>query len=110
MRFHKVHYRDPKSLVQITNALCTRDLVKSVLQGKQVELSKGVDNRSYDFPDGNVDFDASYITEASDLIEQSFCKDQYYQHLNPKSGGTNTEPLAVSSEPPVVDPTSASND
>lgn len=84
MRFRKIHPCDPNSIVQITNTVNTKQMIRDHFSGKSVSLPSGSDSRSFDFPDGKVDFDAASIYEAPDLIEQSFMHDHYYKHLHPE--------------------------
>lgn len=100
MRFRKVIPCNPESIVQVTNCVSTKDMIRDQFNGKVVSLSIGSDSRSFDFPDGKVDFDQSGISEAPDLIEQSFMKDQFYLHLNPQKPA---EP-----SPSIVEPSSPS--
>lgn len=98
MRFRKIFPCDPKSSVQITNTVTTKQMIRDHFSGKSVSLPTGVDSRSFDFPDGKVDFDATSINEAPDLIEQSFMKDRFYKHLHPDS---SSEP--VETNPTIVE-------
>lgn len=100
MRYRRRIPCDPESIVQITNTVSTKDMIRDFNNGKSVTLATGSDSRSFDFPDGTVDFEASSISEAPDLIEQSFMKDQFYDHLHPQK----PSPEPVSPAPPVVDP------
>lgn len=84
MRFRKVIPCNPESIVQVTNCVSTKDMIRDQFNRRVVTLPSGSDSRSFDFPDGNVDFEVSGISEAPDLIEQSFMKDQFYQHLHPQ--------------------------
>jgi hypothetical protein len=97
MRFRKVIPCDPESIVQVTNCVSTKDMIRDQFNGKVVTLSTGSDSRSFDFPDGKVDFDAPGISEAPDLIEQSFMKDKFYEHLHPQKPAEPTPPV-----PPVA--------
>lgn len=83
MRFRRINPCDPKSIVQITNCISTKEMIKDHFSGRQVSLPTGSDSRSFDFPDGKVDWDKSQISEAPDLIEQSFMRDQFAEHLSP---------------------------
>lgn len=60
------------------------------MSGKIVSLPGGADSRSFDFPDGRTDWDKGSISEAPDLIEQSFMKDHFAEHLNPKRPGSES--------------------
>lgn len=102
MRFRKQTPCDSRSIVQITNTVSTKDMIRDYNNGKSVTLSPGADSRSFDFPDGEVDFDSASISEAPDMIEQSFMKDQFYNHLHPqKPSDPPADPPALPVDPPV---------
>lgn len=104
MRYHKVHRRDPRSIVQITNVPCCKDLVRNAIQKKDVQLAKGTSG-TFDFEDQRqVNWDAPYIDEASNLIEQSFMKDVYVKHLHPEKVVATSEPSGEPSPVSVPDP------
>lgn len=90
MRFRKISPCCSTSIVQISNTVSTKDLIRQQMSGKLVSLPGGADSRSFDFPDGRTDWDKPSISEAPDLIEQSFMKDQYVEHLNPKRPGSES--------------------
>lgn len=100
MRFRRIIPCDSRSIVQITNTVTTKDMIRDFNSGKTVSLATGSDSRSFDFPDGNVDFEAKSISEAPDLIEQSFMRDQFYEHLHPQKPSPAPEPPV----PPILDP------
>lgn len=100
MRFRRRTPCDSRSIVQITNTVSTKDMIRDFNSGKTVSLATGSDSRSFDFPDGKVDFDFKSISEAPDLIEQSFMRDQFYEHLHPQKPSPTSEPPVS----PVPDP------
>lgn len=106
MRFRKITPCCSVSIVQITNTISTKDLIRQQMAGKIVSLPGGADSRSFDFPDGRTDWDKASIYEAPDLIEQSFMANSYAEHLNPSRPGNS--PAAEPSPAPVVDSTPAS--
>lgn len=109
MRFRKITPCCSESIVQITNTISTKDLIRQQMSGKIVTLPGGADSRSFDFPDGRTDWDQSSIYEASDLIEQSFMASSYAEHLNPSRPGNTTVPdtAPAPASSPALDPSPA---
>lgn len=76
---------DKTSIVQQMNYSTTKDVVNDFFTGKNPDINPGNTTRSFDFPDGNVDFDSPRFAGFENLIDQYVNKCKIIEHFKPKS-------------------------
>lgn len=68
-RIYKIHKRDSLSQVQQVNTISRTQIIDNLMQGKPV-VDAGQFNESFDFPDGEVDFDKPRFNVSGDKIDR----------------------------------------
>lgn len=68
-RFYKFYRRDPISQVQQVNTISRVQIIDNLMQGKPV-VDAGQFNESFDFPNGEVEFDKPRFNVSGDKIDR----------------------------------------
>ena len=76
---------DYSSSVQQMNYNTTKDVVSQFFQGKNPDINVGNITRSYDFPDGNVDFNKPLLDGFENLIDQHVNRSKIIEHFHPST-------------------------
>lgn len=107
-RIYKIHKRDSNSQVQQVNTITRTQIIDNLMHGKPV-IDAGQFNESFDFPDGEVDFnkprfdvfgdkiDRFLQTKQFDLEIQERVKQQQQQQILENGTDTSTEGQASDS-------------
>lgn len=96
-RIYKIHKRDSISQVQQVNTISRTQIIDNLMQGKPV-VDAGQFNESFDFPDGEVDFDKPRFNVSGDKIDRYLQTKQFdleiqervKQQQQQKQNGTET--------------------
>lgn len=92
MRRPRIHKRDFRSNVQITNVSNTKDIMRQIANGESLELNVTGVTGSYDFEDGEIDWDAPLVEDAPNKIEQQFRKGRYINVALSEQSDSNPSP------------------
>lgn len=103
MRKRKVIYRPVETIVQQTNCVNTKQLMRDLNAGKVLDMNPGSLSRSYDFPDGSANFDQPRFEGFESLIDQHVNSDKISEHLHPTppSDSAPTPPSDPAPTPPA---------
>lgn len=92
MRRPRIYKRDFRSNVQITNVSNTKDIMRQIANGESLELNVTGVTGSYDFEDGEIDWDAPLVEDAPNKIEQQFRKGRYINVALSEQSDPNPSP------------------
>lgn len=106
MRRPRIYKRDFRSNVQITNVSNTKDIMRQIANGESLELNVTGVTGSYDFEDGEIDWDAPLVEDAPNKIEQQFRKGRYINVSLSEQSDLNPspEPAPVPQPDPAPEP------
>lgn len=110
-RIYKFYRRDPISQVQQVNTISRVQIIDNLMQGKPV-VDAGQFNESFDFPNGEVEFDKPRFNVSGDKIDRYLQTKQFdlelqqrlQQHQKEQYGkettntGTNSEHTTTEGE------------
>lgn len=103
--------RSVHSIVQQTNMLSTKDVLRDIAAGKPIDINPGNINRSYDcddqakvdLDDPNFDPDNPTFVGFKNLMDQSLRSQELYDHIHPEPPKDPTPPPAPPQVPPTLE-------
>lgn len=101
--------RSVHSIVQQTNMLSTKDVLRDIAAGKPIDINPGNVNRSYDcddqakvdLDDPNFDPNNPTFVGFRNLMDQSLRSKELYDHIHPEPPKDLTPPPAPPQDPPT---------
>lgn len=101
--------RSVHSIVQQTNMLSTKDVLRDIAAGKPIDINPGNINRSYDcddqakvnLDDPNFDADNPTFVGFKNLMDQSLRSQELYDHIHPEPPKDTTPPPVPPQDPPT---------